>query len=41
LQGILPEGLPVISEVLSVLGRGRELFALMLAHDLEGIVAKK
>jgi ATP-dependent DNA ligase len=31
----------VISEALSVEGRGRELFELMRAHDLEGIVAKR
>jgi ATP-dependent DNA ligase len=31
----------VISEALSVQGRGRELFELMRAHDLEGIVAKR
>jgi hypothetical protein len=32
---------PVISEALSVQGRGRELLELMQAHDLEGIVAKR
>ena len=32
---------PVISEALAVQGRGRELFELMRAHDLEGIVAKR
>jgi bifunctional non-homologous end joining protein LigD len=41
LQGILPEGASVISEALSVAGKGRELFDLMCAHDLEGIVAKR
>jgi bifunctional non-homologous end joining protein LigD len=41
LQGILPKGSPVISEALSVVGRGRELYELMRAHDLEGIVAKR
>ena len=41
LQGILLKGLPIISEVLSVTGRGRELFELMCANDLEGIVAKR
>src|SRR5262249_7607725 len=41
LQAILPAGSPIISESVSVVGRGRELFALMCAHDLEGIVAKR
>jgi bifunctional non-homologous end joining protein LigD len=41
LQGILPAGSTTISETLSVEGRGRELFALMCANDLEGIVAKQ
>jgi ATP-dependent DNA ligase len=41
LQGILPKGSMLISPALSVQGRGRQLFALMLEHDLEGIVAKK
>ena len=41
LQSILPEGASVISEALSVAGKGRELFDLMCAHDLEGIVAKR
>jgi bifunctional non-homologous end joining protein LigD len=41
LQGILPEVSGVISQALSVQGRGRELFELMREHDLEGIVAKK
>lgn len=31
----------IVSEALSVVGRGRELFELMRAHDLEGIVAKR
>ena len=31
----------IISEALGVRGRGRELFDLMRAHDLEGIVAKR
>jgi bifunctional non-homologous end joining protein LigD len=39
LQAILPEGSPIVSEALSVIGRGRELFELMCANDLEGIVA--
>ena len=30
-----------ISEALSLEGRGRELFELTCAHDLEGIVAKR
>ena len=41
IEGILLQGLPIISEVLSVAGRGRELFELMCANDLEGIVAKR
>ena len=41
LQGILPKHSSVISEALAVRGRGRELFELMKAHDLEGIVAKR
>ena len=41
LQDILPKGLPIVSEALSVAGRGRELFELMREHDLEGIVAKR
>jgi ATP-dependent DNA ligase len=41
LQAILPEGSPIVSEALSVAGRGRELFELMREHDLEGIVAKR
>jgi hypothetical protein len=35
------EGSEIISEALSVAGRGRELFELMREHDLEGIVAKR
>jgi bifunctional non-homologous end joining protein LigD len=41
LQGILPQQSSVTTEVLSVHGRGRELYELMRAHDLEGIVAKR
>ena len=41
LQTILPARAPAISEALSVEGRGCELFELMRAHDLEGIVAKR
>jgi bifunctional non-homologous end joining protein LigD len=41
LQSILPKGAPIVSEALSVAGRGRELFELMREHDLEGIVAKR
>jgi bifunctional non-homologous end joining protein LigD len=41
LQTILPTGSPTISEALSVAGRGRELFELMCANDLEGVVAKR
>jgi bifunctional non-homologous end joining protein LigD len=41
LQGIVLKGSPIVSEVLSVAGRGRELFELMCTNDLEGIVAKR
>ena len=41
LQTILPADSAVVSEVLSVTGRGCELFDLMCANDLEGIVAKR
>jgi len=41
LQGILPKGSPIVSEALSVEGRGRELFELMCVNDLEGVVAKR
>jgi bifunctional non-homologous end joining protein LigD len=41
MQAILPEGSPIVSEPLSVTGRGRELYDLMCAHDLEGVVAKR
>jgi bifunctional non-homologous end joining protein LigD len=41
LQNILPKGSAIISEALSVTGRGHELFELMCAHDLEGVVAKR
>ena len=41
LLSILPNGSAVISEALSVQGRGRELFELMRDHDLEGVVAKR
>jgi len=41
LQGIVSKGSPIVSEALSVAGRGRELFELMYANDLEGIVAKR
>jgi bifunctional non-homologous end joining protein LigD len=41
LQAILPTGSPAITASLSVADRGRELFALMCANDLEGIVAKR
>jgi hypothetical protein len=36
LQNILPKGSAIISEMLSVTGRGHKLFELMCAHDLEG-----
>src|ERR1700751_147548 len=41
LQTILPKGSPIVSEALSVAHRGCELFDLMCANDLEGIVAKR
>ena len=41
LQNILPAGSAIISEALSVEGRGHRLFELMCAHDLEGVVAKR
>jgi bifunctional non-homologous end joining protein LigD len=41
LQNILPKGSSIISEALSVMGRGHQLFELMCAHDLEGVVAKR
>ena len=41
LQAILPEASSIVSEPVSVVGRGRELFSLMVANDLEGIVAKR
>jgi bifunctional non-homologous end joining protein LigD len=41
LQAILPKGSAIISEALSVMGRGHQLFDLMCVHDLEGIVAKR
>jgi bifunctional non-homologous end joining protein LigD len=41
MQSILPQGSAVISEALSVTGRGHKLFELMCANDLEGIVAKR
>jgi bifunctional non-homologous end joining protein LigD len=41
LRGLLPEGSPTIAEAVSVEGRGCELYKLVCAHDLEGIVAKR
>jgi bifunctional non-homologous end joining protein LigD len=41
MQSLLPKHSSVISEALSVQGRGHELFELMRSHDLEGIVAKR
>ena len=38
---MLPTGSRTISEAVSVEGRGRELFDMMCAHDLEGSVAKR
>jgi ATP-dependent DNA ligase len=34
-------GSAIISEALSVTGRGHKLFELMCTHDLEGVVAKR
>ena len=41
LQTMLQATSPMISEAVSVERRGRELFELICAHDLEGIVAKR
>ena len=41
LQGIISKDSPAIAEVLSVRGRGRQLFELMHSYNLEGIVAKR
>ena len=41
LQAVLPEASAIVSEALSVTGRGCELFDLMCANDLEGIVARR
>ena len=41
LRSLLAKGSPAISEAVSVKGRGCELYNLMCAHDLEGIVAKR
>jgi len=41
LLSLLPTRCTLLPETLSVVGRGCELFALMCAHDLEGIVAKR
>ena len=41
LQAIVSKGSPIVSEALSVEGRGRELFELMCTNDLEGIVSKR
>jgi bifunctional non-homologous end joining protein LigD len=41
LQTVLPKGSPIVSEALSVEGKGCELFDLMCGNDLEGIVAKR
>jgi bifunctional non-homologous end joining protein LigD len=41
LHAVLPATSPIVSEALSVTGRGRELSNLMCANDLEGIVAKR
>ena len=41
LRSILPTDSASVSEALSVIGRGCQFFELTLAHDLEGIVAKR
>jgi ATP-dependent DNA ligase len=41
LRAVLPEPSGIVSEALSVTGRGCELFELMCTNDLEGIVAKR
>ena len=41
LHSVVPKGSASVSEALSVVGRGCELFELMRTHDLEGIVAKR
>ena len=41
LLSTLPTRSTLLPETLSVVGRGCELFELMCAHDLEGIVAKR
>ena len=41
LGDILQEGSRAVSPPLSVHARGRQLFELILEHDLEGIVAKR
>ena len=41
LQTIVSRGSPIVSEALSVAGRGGELFELMCADVLEGIFAKR
>jgi len=38
LRNILPKRSAIISEALSVTGRGHKLLDLMCAHDLEGVV---
>ena len=40
LRAILPKASPIVSEALSVTGRGGALFELMCSNDLEGVVAK-
>jgi ATP-dependent DNA ligase len=41
LQAVLPKESAIVSEPVSVIGRGCELFDMMVAHDLEGIVGKR
>jgi bifunctional non-homologous end joining protein LigD len=41
LRAVLPKASPIVSTPLSVEGRGCELFELMCANDLEGVVAKR
>jgi len=41
LQAIWPAKSPIVSEALSITGRGCELFELMCSNHLEGIAAKR
>jgi bifunctional non-homologous end joining protein LigD len=41
LRRILPKVSKIISTAFSVRGRGRDMFAFMCEHDLEGVIAKR